>query len=226
MSAGLQTFEVDLEVKEGDHIGVYFMNGRIETNAEEGVYWNQASDETDCENKDFSSPGTSTMSLGATGFTPTKFIGYGEWLKFITAAPGAPGDKPSGYKNDVCSDDSGFTYILNRSFTDDGATYESFFVLSTDLSGKKTLHTNKRLLDIFSYFDNKGMGTAKVYVKRNNEPVWQEAGEISLTGEEETIIKHLPVDFLAKTYLIKFVFWNDFEFIGMITEAVPIGDRP
>ncbi|MBA7573614.1 hypothetical protein ES708_15412 [subsurface metagenome] len=154
------------------------------------------------------------------------YTGYGEWLKFITAAPGAPGDKPSGYKNDVCSDDSGFTYILNRSLTDDGATYESFFVLSTDLSGKKTLHTNKRLLDIFSYFDNKGMGTAKVYVKRNNEPVWQEAGEISLTGEEETIIKHLPVDFLAKNYLIKFVFWNDFEFIGTITEAIPIGDRP
>ena len=153
-------------------------------------------------------------------------IGYGEWLKFITAAPGLPGDRPSGYKNDVCSDYSGYTYILNRSFTDDGASYVSHFVLSTDLSGKKTLHTNKRLLDIFSYFANKGMGTSKVYLKRDNEPVWQEAGEISLTGEEELIVLHLPVDFLAKTYLIKFVFENDFEFIGLITEAIPIGDRP
>lgn len=154
------------------------------------------------------------------------FIGYGEWLKFITAAPGLPGDRPSGYKNDVCSDHSGYTYILNRSFTDDGASYKSHFVLSTDLSGKKTLHTNKRLEDIFSYFANKGTGTAKVYIKRNNEPVWQEAGEISLAGEEEIIIKHLAPDFLAKTYLIKFVFWNDFEFIGAIFESIPIGDRP
>ena len=154
------------------------------------------------------------------------YIGYGEWLKFITAAPGLPGDRPSGYKNDVCSDYSGYTYILNRSFTDDGAFYKSHFVLSTDLSGKKTLHTNKRLEDIFSYFFNKGMGTAKVYVKLNNEATWKEAGEISLTGEEEVIIKHLPVDYLAKHFLIKFVFENDFEFIGLITEAIPIGDRP
>lgn len=156
----------------------------------------------------------------------TAYIGYGEWVKFVTAAPGLPGDKPTGYKNDICSDYCGFTYILNRSLTDDGANYESFFVLSTDLSGTKTLHTNKRLLDIFSYFANKGIGTAKVYIKRNSEPEWQEAGEISLTGEEEIVIKHLPVDFLAKHYLFKFVFENDFEFIGMITEAVPIGDRP
>ena len=153
-------------------------------------------------------------------------IGYGEWLKFITAAPGLPGDRPSGYKNDVCSDNSGYTYILNRSFTDDGASYVSHFVLSTDLSGKKTLHTNKRLLDIFSYFANKGIGTAKVYIKRNNEATWQEAGEISLTGVEEIIIKHLPIDYLAKHFLIKMVFENDFEFVGAIFEAVPIGDRP
>ncbi|MBA7532637.1 hypothetical protein ES705_24863 [subsurface metagenome] len=151
---------------------------------------------------------------------------YGEWLKFTTAAPGSPGDRPSGYKNDVCSDNSGYTYILNRSLTDDGESYESYFVLSTDLSGKKTLHTNKRLLDIFSYFANEGKGTAKVSLRRDNEPTWQEAGEISLAGEEEIIIQHLPVDFLAKTYLIKFVFWNNFEFIGMITEAIPIGDKP
>ncbi|MBA7500266.1 hypothetical protein ES704_03021 [subsurface metagenome] len=222
-----ETFEVDLKVEEGDYIGIFFgLEGQIEADTEGEGIWSRVGDIYTWEDEEFTFTPDITISLGAIGFTPTKYIGYGEWVKFVTAAPGAPGDRPSGYKNDVCSDDSGFTYILNRSFTDDGATYKSFFVLSTDLSGKKTLHTNKRLLDIFSYFDNKGMGTAKVYVKRNNEPVWQEAGEISLTGEEETIIKHLPVDFLAKTYLIKFVFWNNFEFVGMITEAVPIGDRP
>ena len=162
----------------------------------------------------------------------TEYKGYGEWLSFITAAPGG---KPSGYKNDICSDYNGYTYILNRSLTDDGASYESYFVLSTDLSGKQTLHTNKRLLDIFSYFANKGTGTAKVYVKRDTEPAWQYAGEITLTGEQEIIIKHLPsenqdaegdVDYMAKTFLIKWVFENDFEFIGTILESVAIGDRP
>jgi len=162
----------------------------------------------------------------------TEYKGYGEWLSFITAAPGG---KPSGYKNDICSDYNGYTYILNRSLTDDGEDYESYFVLSTDLSGKQTLHTNKRLLDIFSYFANKGTGTAKVYVKRDTEPAWQYAGEITLTGEQEIIIKHLPsenqdtegdVNYMAKTFLIKYVFENDFEFIGAIFESVPIGDRP
>ena len=155
-----------------------------------------------------------------------KYIGYGEWLSFTTAAPGTPGGKPSGYKNDICSDYSGYTYILNRSLTDDGESYESYFVLSTDLSGGQTLHTNKRLLDIFTYFINKGSGTADIYVKRNTEAAWQLAGEVTMSGEQEIIIKHLPVDYLAKTYLFKFVFENDFEFVGMITEAVAIGDRP
>jgi hypothetical protein len=94
------------------------------------------------------------------------------------------------------------------------------------MSGKKTLHMNKRLLDIFSYFVNKGTGTATVYVKRDNEAAWQEAGEISLTGEQEIIIKHLAPDYLAKHFLIKFVFRNDFEFVGTVFEFVPIGERP
>jgi len=154
------------------------------------------------------------------------YVAYGEWVKFVTAAPGAAGGKPSGYKNDICSDYNGYTYILNRSLTDDGESYESYFVLSTDLSGGQTLHTNKRLLDIFTYFINKGSGTADIYVKRDTEAAWQPAGEVTMSGEQEIIIKHLPVDYLAKTYLFKFVFSNDFEFVGCILESVPIGDRP
>jgi len=154
------------------------------------------------------------------------YLAYGEWVKFVTAAPGAAGGKPSGYKNDICSDYNGYTYILNRSLKDDGESYESYFVLSTDLSGGQTLHTNKRLLDIFTYFINKGSGTADIYVKRDTEAAWQLAGEVTMSGEQEIIIKHLPVDYLAKTYLFKFVFENDFEFVGVITEAVAIGDRP
>ena len=157
--------------------------------------------------------------------------GYGEWVKFQTAAPGTT---PAGTKISICSDYTGHTYILNKSLTDDGNAYESCFVISTDLADKQGLHFKKGLLDLYSYFENKASGTCKIYVKRDNETTWQYAGEISMTGDEDIIVKHLPsenqdsngdVDFLAKHYLIKFVFQNDFDFIGLVTEAVWTGVR-
>ena len=157
------------------------------------------------------------------------FYGYGAWVQFQTAASGTI---PLGTKISICSDNSGNTFKLNSSFTDDGEPYQSFFVLSTDLAQKKGLHIYKRLEDLYSYFIKKASGTAKIYVKCDSEAEWQYAGQISMTGDEDIIVKHLPsenldgnrdVDFLAKHFLIKFVFENDFEFIGLITEAVPIG---
>jgi len=156
---------------------------------------------------------------------------YGEWVKFQTPASSVI---PTGTKINICSDNSGYTYELNKSLTDDGESYESYFVLSTDLAQKQGLHFNKRLEDLFSYFEKKDSGTCKIYVKCDNEAEWQYAGEISMTGDEDIIIKHLPsdnedisgdVDFFAKTYLIKYVFQNDFEFIGLVTEAIPEGER-
>lgn len=156
---------------------------------------------------------------------------YGAWVKFQTAASGVV---PAGTKINICSCYSGYTYELNKSLTDDGETYESYFVLSTDLAQKQGLHIYKRLEDIFSYFTKKESGTAKIYIKRDSEAEWQYCGEISMAGDEDIIVKHLPsdnedssgdVDFLAKTYLIKFVFSNDFEFIGLVTEAIYEGAR-
>ncbi|MBA7534455.1 hypothetical protein ES705_26701 [subsurface metagenome] len=157
--------------------------------------------------------------------------GHGEWVKFQTSATGVI---PTGTKVSICSDYSGMTYKLNSAFTDDGNGYESYFVLSTDLAQKQGLHINKRLEDIFSYFAKKESGTAKIYIKRDNEAEWQYAGEISMAGDEDIIVKHLPsdnedsigdVDFLAKHFLVKFVFENDFEFIGLVTEAIYEGAR-
>jgi len=157
------------------------------------------------------------------------FYGYGEWVQFQTSASGTI---PTGTKVSICSDNSGYTYKLNSSLLDDGKTYKSYFVLSTDLGQKQKLHINKRLQDLYSYFMKKDSGTAKIYVKCDSEAEWQYAGEISMTGDEDIIVKHLPsenvdgsgdVDFFAKHFQIKFVFENDFEFIGLITEAIPIG---
>jgi hypothetical protein len=147
---------------------------------------------------------------------------YSGWIQFQTSASGTI---PTGTKLSICSDYSGYTYKLNSAFTDDGETYESFFVLSTDLAEGQGLHINKRLLDIFSYFTKKESGTAKIYIKQDSEPEWQYAGEVSMTGDEDIVIPHLPTDFMAKHYLIKFLFTNDFEFIGIITESVLIGER-
>ncbi|MBE3086320.1 MAG: hypothetical protein IMZ64_08915 [Bacteroidetes bacterium] len=156
---------------------------------------------------------------------------YGVWVKFQTAAAGTT---PTGTNISICSDYSGMTYILNASLTDDGNAYESYFVISTDLADKQGLHFKKRLEDLYSYFEKKDSGTCKIYVKRDNEITWQYAGEISMTGDEDIIIKHLPsenqdssgdVDFLAKHFLIKFTFSNDFEFIGLVTESILIGVR-
>ena len=157
--------------------------------------------------------------------------GYGEWVKFQTSASGTIS---LGTKISICSDNSGCTYKLNGAFTDDGETYESFFVLSTDLAQKQGLHIYKRLEDLYNYFASKESGTCKIYIKCDNEAEWNYAGEVELTGEGDIVIKHLPsenkdtsgdVDFLAKTYLIKFVFFNDFEYIGSIFEFIPIGVR-
>jgi len=163
---------------------------------------------------------------------------YGDWVQFQTAASGTI---PTGAVLDICADYSGYTYQLHGAETDDGKTYESYFVLSTDLTDKQGLHFNKRLEDLFSYFEKKDSGVCKIYVKRDNEATWQYAGEVSMTGDEDIIIKHLPsdnedtsgdVDFLAKHFLIKFVFECDFfvfecdfGFIGLVTEAIPEGAR-
>lgn len=163
--------------------------------------------------------------------TDTEDTYYSEWLEFQTSASG---EVPTGTKVSICSDYNGMTYKLNESYTDDGFTYESYFILSTDLADKQGLHWNKRLLDLFSYFESKDSGTCKIYIKKDNEADWQYCGEISMVGDADIIVKHLPsenqdssgdIDFLAKHYLIKFFFENDFDFIGLITESILIGVR-
>ena len=102
------------------------------------------------------------------------------------------------------------------------------------MADKQGLHFKKILEDIYSYFVKKVSGTCKIYIKRDSETTWQYCGQISMTGDEDIIVPHLPsenqdssgdVDFLAKHFLIKFVFVSDFEFIGLITESVMVGIR-
>ena len=69
--AGLSNHDVDLEVEEGDYIGVYFQgSGRIDSTGVGGTFWNNGSNQTGAVNVYFTGPGDSIISLGATGLTP------------------------------------------------------------------------------------------------------------------------------------------------------------
>jgi len=150
------------------------------------------------------------------------YIGYGEWVKFTTAAVGVV---PTGTKKIICSDYYGYTYLTQDSETDDGAEYTAYFVISTDLTNKQGLTYKKRILDLHLYFKNEASGTATVEVKRDSEPDWQEVGDVSLTGVEEILVKHLACDIMAKHFLFKISAVNKFKFLGMLIESVKGGDR-
>ena len=154
-------------------------------------------------------------------FTDMK-IGYGEWLKFITAAVGTI---PTGTKQVICSDYSGYTYRTQASETDDGHIYVAYFVISTDLTNKRGLAYYKRILDLHLYFKNEVSGTAIVEVKRDSEPAWQEVGEVTLTGIGEILIKHLAPKIRAKHFLLKISATNKFKFLGCLFESIKEGKR-
>ena len=154
--------------------------------------------------------------------TITPFVSYGEWVKFITAASG---DVPTGTRKVICSDYSGYTYQTQASETDDGETYTSYFVISTDLTNKQGLAYYRRILDLHLYFKNQISGTATIEVKRDSEPAWQDVGEVTLTGAEEILVKHLACDIRAKHFLFKLSATNRFKYLGQLHEFIVEGDR-
>ncbi len=130
-----------------------------------------------------------------------------------------------GFKIDLVSDYFGYTYALHANEKDDVADYSGYFVLSTDLQEKQGLSHYKRILDLDLYVRKETVGTLIVEMKRDHEANWQYAGEISLTGDEDILVKHLPVDFRAKHFLIKISGENRFRFIGMFIWSIRSGER-
>lgn len=68
-----QTFEVDLNVEEGDYLGIYYTAGDIELSSADYVgVWHSGPDTSDlipCTNHEFGYTATKTMSLYGTGTT-------------------------------------------------------------------------------------------------------------------------------------------------------------
>jgi len=126
------------------------------------------------------------------------------------------------YLSDLGADTSGYTKKLHSVETGSNASY---FVLSTDLTDKKGLSYDKRLLDLFLYVRKESSGTLTIEIKRNNETTWQSVGTIDLTGDEDILIQHLAPDLRAKTFLIKVSSSDHYRFLGLLFKFLITGER-
>lgn len=126
----------------------------------------------------------------------------------------------AGFPLNICADDSGNTYSLHNSTLDAGAEFEGYFVLAADLTGntQKTLY--KKLLRMQPIFRGRQEGEATIYVKRDGEAEWQEAGSVSLIGTAEFITPPIPCRFRAKEFQFRISAANPFEFVGMTFDFV------
>lgn len=126
---------------------------------------------------------------------------------------------------DVAGDYTGKLYRMNASEKDAGEDYTGYQVFQTDLGDKARLGIFDRLLLIQAYVRQEASGVLNFYIKRDNEADWQLAGSISLVGTQEILIRELPVDYLAKSFLIKISAQNPFKFLGAILKYEEIGER-
>ncbi len=130
-----------------------------------------------------------------------------------------------GFPVDICSDADGNTYALHAGHKDNGSSHARYFVLTTDLADKKAIGWYKRILQLYLYVFKEGVGSLTIEVKRDNEPVWQSVGTVSLGGTAELLIERLPVDIRARTFLFKVSATSAFRFVGMEFDYIPVGAR-
>lgn len=138
----------------------------------------------------------------------------------------------SGWLTDICGDYSGYTYRSHGGTGDiawsgsamasTSPTYK--FVMSTDLMDKGGLRYYKRLLYMYLYFTNI-TGSVSIYIKEDNAADWSSAGTVTISGSEAILIEELPVDYRARTFLVKLESSGPFEFLGAEFEFLDAGLR-
>ena len=139
----------------------------------------------------------------------------------------------SGWLTDICSDYYGYTYRSHGSSGDvawngsamvsTSPTYK--FVMSTDLGNKGALRYFKRLLYAYAYFTSIGGEPVSIYIKEDNAADWSLAGTITTDGTTAIYIGELPLDYRARTFLIKIESSYPFEFLGAEFEYIDSGLR-
>jgi hypothetical protein len=131
----------------------------------------------------------------------------------------------SDFPVDICSDADGYTYALHGGYLDDGAEYNSSFVISTDLADKRALTQHKRISQIYVYVQKETSGTLTLSAKRDNEQTWQSLGTVPLTGDGTILRKRLAVDITARHFLIKTLGTTAFRILGFEFEFDMAGFR-
>ena len=131
------------------------------------------------------------------------------WDSYVGTWDSTTGDE--GAPSELAADFSGYIFQLNRVIDDK----DGYIVLNSDLQSKGGLPFFKRILSVQTYFRNGSNGdTAKIEIKRDDESVWQDIGDVDLyssTGES-VVITSTPCDLRGKTFKFKISGSNDFYF--------------
>jgi hypothetical protein len=145
-------------------------------------------------------------------------------------------DANADFPIDLVFDANGFTYQAHGDYKDDGASYNSSFVISTDLADKKALPFKKRISQMFIYVNNEGSGTLTIDSKRDQGTDWENVsgisgGTINLFGPDEegntnaVLRQRLPMDLDAFNYLFRAVGATKFSVLGYEFEYELVGER-
>lgn len=120
-----------------------------------------------------------------------------------------------GFKLDLASDYSGFTYVAHASETDKGVAVTRNFVISVDMSDKRSLNIFKRSSRSKAYFAGRSTtGTLTLSVKKDNEPNYTVLGTLSIESNNAFTDVDLPYDIRAKHFLFKVEGTILFDFLG------------
>ena len=131
-----------------------------------------------------------------------------------------------GFPLDIAADYSGYCYVLHSSETEKEVAVTREFVISTDMENKLALGYFKRIGRVYVYIAGRSTtGTISLSVKRDNEASWQSIGSISLLSSRKYALVELTPDIRARHFLIRGTSTVLFDFVGLIVDMEPDGDR-
>ena len=109
---------------------------------------------------------------------------------------------------------------VNSAETDLTAEYTRHIVFETDLGNRQRLFEFKRIMLMQFYVTKQASGSLTIEYKRDDEPDWQSAGTVSLSGDNDQLIVDLPTDIRCKVLKLKVSATNTFILKGiMLWEA-------
>jgi hypothetical protein len=145
-------------------------------------------------------------------------------------------DANADFPFDLSFDSSGYAYQVHGDYLDDGSSYNSSFVITTDMADKQALPFKKRINQMYVYVQNEGSGTLTIEGKRDQGTTWESGsgvsgGTINLFGPDdegntnEVLRQRLPMDYDAYNYLFRCTGTTKFSVIGFEFDYEVVGER-